>query len=53
MEEQCISINVNLKIENIIKKSMQFEHVRNNACFLICNTKYAITYAKYRNTKIE
>ena len=47
MEEQCISINVNLKIENIIKKSMQFEHVRNNACFLMqYNTKYAITYAK-------
>ncbi len=43
MEEQCIFINVNLKINNTIKNSIQFEHVRNNACFLTCNTKYAIT----------
>lgn len=50
MEEQCISINVSLKIENIIKKSMQFEHVRNNACFLICNTKYA---SHMPNTEIQ
>lgn len=43
MEEQCIFINVNLKIDNMIKNSIQFEHVRNKACFLTCNTKYAIT----------
>ena len=36
-------INANLKIDNMIKNNIQFEHVRNKACFLTCNTKYAIT----------